>query len=496
MSEVPLKGQANETCAPGQPSDPKDPWDLVVLGGGTAGMVGAKTAARLGARVLLVERAQLGGDCLWTGCVPSKALLACAEAAAGARRGAPLGVEARQVGVDFAGVMSHVRGAIGHIAPEDSVEALQGSGVHVMLGTGTFTGPRRLDVDGRQVQFRQALLATGAAPALPPIPGLLESSPLTSDTIWALSELPGRLAVLGGGSIGCELGQAFSRLGSQVVLVEGADRILPREDEEAAAVVTDALTDDGVKVRTGVTVVQVVGSSGVGGALLLDDGSRVDFEHLLVAVGRSPRTRNLGLDASGIETDPRGFVVVDARLRTTNAHVWAAGDLTGHPQFTHLAGVHASTAATNAVLGLRRKVSLSAVPRVTFTHPEVAAVGLPTQRSRDGLQVRSWPDSHVDRAVAEGQTTGFTKLVTDRRGRILGATVVGPRAGETLAELTLAVRLGLTTRQLAGTTHPYPTFGDGPWNAVIANVQDQLTRPATAMVIRGLRTARRFVSRR
>lgn len=496
MSDVPEKGQANETCDPGQPSNPKDTWDLVVLGGGTAGMVGAKTAARLGARVLLVERAQLGGDCLWTGCVPSKALLACAEAAAGARRGAALGVEVRQVDVDFAGVMSHVRGAIGHIAPEDSVEALQGNGVHVVLGTGTFTGPRRLDVDGRHVQFRQALLATGAAPALPPIPGLLESSPLTSDTIWALSELPGRLAVLGGGSIGCELGQAFSRLGSQVVLLEGADRILPREDEDAAAVVTDALTDDGVKVRTGVTVVQVVGSSGVGGALLLGDGSRVDFEHLLVAVGRSPRTQDLGLDAAGIETDPRGFVVVDARLRTTNAHVWAAGDLTGHPQFTHLAGVHASTAATNAVLGLRRKVSLSAVPRVTFTHPEVAAVGLPTQRSRDGLQVRSWPDSHVDRAVAEGQTTGFTKLVTDRRGRILGATVVGPRAGETLAELTLAVRLGLTTRHLAGTTHPYPTFGDGPWNAVIANVQDQLARPATARVIHGLRTARRFVSGR
>lgn len=496
MSAAPVSPSRGTPSRPGHLCDPKEPWDLVVLGGGTAGIVGAKTAARLGARVLLVERAQPGGDCLWTGCVPSKALLASAEAAASARRASTLGIDVDRVDVDFAGVMSHVRGAIAHIAPTDSAEALQRNDVHVMRGTGTFTAHRRLDVDGRQVGFRQALLATGAAPALPPIPGLADSRPLTSDTIWSLSELPGRLAVLGGGSIGCELGQAFSRLGAQVILVEGADRILPREDEDAAAVVTDALGADGVKIRAGVTVVQVVGSSGAGGALLLGDGSRVDFEHLLVAVGRSPRTRDLGLNAAGIETDPRGFVVVDAHLRTTNAHVWAAGDLTGHPQFTHLAGVHASTAATNAVLGLRRKVSLSALPRVTFTHPEVAAVGLPTQRSRDGLQVRSWPDSHVDRAVAEGQTTGFTKLVTDRRGRILGATVVGPRAGETLAELTLAVRLGLTTRQLAGTTHPYPTFGDGPWNAVIANVQDQLTRPETARVIRGLLMLRRLVSRR
>lgn len=469
-----------------------EPWDLMVLGGGTAGIVGARTAARLGARVLLVERDRPGGDCLWTGCVPSKALLAAAEAAAGARRSAMFGVDVSVVDVDVARVMGHVRGAIAHIAPTDSVEALERAGVRVLHGTGRFTGPQSLEVGGTRVEFRQALLATGAAPALPPIPGLADAHPLTSDTVWELTELPGRLAVLGGGSIGCELGQAFSRLGAEVVLVEGADRLLPREDGDAAALVTDALGADAVKIRTGVSVVEVSGTSGAGGALLLGDGSRVDFDHLLVAVGRSPRTRGLGLEAAGIDTDQRGFVTVDAHLRTTNRRIWAAGDLTGHPQFTHLAGVHANTAATNAVLGLRRKVSMSAVPRVTFTHPEVAAVGLPTQPSRVGLQVRSWPDTHVDRAVAEGQTQGFTKIVTDRRGRVLGATVVGPRAGEALAELTLAVRLGLTTRQVAGTTHPYPTFGDGPWNVAIADVQDQLTRPVTARTIRGLLTVRRY----
>ncbi|MEO7754855.1 MAG: FAD-dependent oxidoreductase [Terracoccus sp.] len=469
-----------------------EPWDLLVLGGGTAGIVGAKTAARLGARVLLVERDRPGGDCLWTGCVPSKALLAAAEAAAAARRAAMFGVDVSDVDVDIARVLGHVRGAIAHIAPTDSVEALEHAGVHVLHGSGRFTGPQHLEVDGTAVEFRQALLATGAAPALPPIPGLADARPLTSDTVWELTELPGRLAVLGGGSIGCELGQAFSRLGAEVVIVEGADRLLPREDEDAAALVTDTLGGEGVKIRTGVSVVEVAGTSGTGGELLLGDGSRVDFDHLLVAVGRTPRTRGLGFEAAGIETDQRGFVTVDARLRTTNRRIWAAGDLTGHPQFTHLAGMHGSTAATNAVLGLRRKVSLSAVPRVTFTHPEVAAVGLPTSPSPEGLQVRSWHDTHVDRAVAEGQTQGFTKIVIDRRGRVLGATVVGPRAGETLAELTLAVRLGLTTRQLAGTTHPYPTFGDGPWNVAVADVQDQLARPGTARIIHGLLAVHRY----
>ena len=469
-------------------------WDLVVVGGGTAGIVGAKTAARLGAQVLLIERGQPGGDCLWTGCVPSKSLLAAAGAAATAASAGRFGIRVPVVEVDFARVMGHVKGAVEHIAPVDSVDRLEAAGVRVVTGEAVFTGPRQVEVDGHTISFRQALVATGASPAMPPVTGLTGAGALTSDTVWGLTSLPGRLTVLGGGSIGCELGQAFARLGSDVTIIEGAARILPREDRDAAAQVAAALTGDGVTIRCGVRVVgataAVAGASG--GSVSLDDGSSVEHDQLLVAVGRSPLTGSLGLDAAGVETDMRGFVTVDARLRTTNSRIWAAGDLTGHPQLTHLAGVHASMAAANAVLGLRRKVSAIAVPRVTFTHPEVAAVGLPTGRTQPGLKIVSWPHEQVDRAVAEGSTDGFTKLVVDGKGTVLGATIVGPRAGESLGELTLAVRQGLTTRQIAATTHPYPTFNDGPWNAAIADVQQRLAAPRTARLVHSLASVRRW----
>lgn len=468
-----------------------NPPDLLVIGGGTAGIVAAKTAARLGADVLLVERDEPGGDCLWTGCVPSKALLAAADAAATVRDANRFGVAATVTGVDFTSVMGHVRHAIAQISPTDSPDALRAAGVQVKKGTARFTGPTTVDVDGDQLRFSRAVIATGATPAVPNVPGLTDAAPLTSDTIWALTETPTRLAILGGGGIGCELGQAFARLGAEVTIVEGADRLLPREDPRAADVVAAALAADGVKVVTGSTVTQVSGTGGGGGALHMDDGSRVEFDQLLVAVGRQPNTASLALPAAGVQTDGRGFIAVDARLRTSNARVWAAGDLTGHPQFTHVAGVHGSVAASNAVLGLRRKVSTTAVPRVTFTTPEVAAVGVGTGSPPRGLQVLHWGNEHVDRAVTEGATDGFTRVVTDHRGRILGATVVGPRAGEVLAELTLAVTRGLRARDLAGVTHPYPTYGDGPWNATIADVQARLTRPPAAGVIGVLRRWRR-----
>ncbi len=456
-----------------------EPWDLLVVGGGTAGIVGAKTAARLGARVLLVERERTGGDCLWTGCVPSKALLAAASVAATARDASRFGVLVGEVSVDFAKVMDHVRAAIQHIAPVDSVEALEKASVAVLTATATFTGPDSAEIDGKPVRFRQALVATGAAPALPPIPGLSEVDHLTSETVWGLSELPAELVVLGGGSIGCELGQAFARLGSRVTVVEGADRILPREDPLAAEELARALADDGVELHTGSGVSRVEPLGPGSGVLHLDDGDEVPFSCLLVAVGRAPRTRGIGLEDAGVEVDDRGFVVVDDLLRTTNPRIWAAGDLTGHPQFTHTAGVHASLAASNAILGVRRKVDVTAVPRVTFTDPEVGAVGLDTGRAPAGLRVIDWAHSHVDRAVAEGELGGFARLVIDKRGHVLGATVVGPRAGETLGELTLALTQGLTTRDLAGVTHAYPTYNDGAWNAAISDVQDQLERPAT-----------------
>ncbi len=503
------QGQLSPRAGSDSSDLPPQEWDLLVVGGGTAGIVGAKTAAGFGARVLLVERERTGGDCLWTGCVPSKSLLAAAAAAADARAATRFGVHTGQVSVDFTGVMAHVRSAIAAIAPADSVEALESAGVHVVTGNLTFTGTQAADIavadaDGntedRSVVFARALVATGASPALPPIDGLASSGALTSDTVWDLRSLPARLVVLGGGSIGCELGQAFARLGSQVTIVEGADRILPREDAAASAVVAAALTREGVRVLTGVRVTAVMtvmaaeaGAAPDGGILSLADGSRVDYDELLVAVGRAPRTAGMGLSAAGVEVDTRGFAVVDKHLRTTNRHIWAAGDLTGHPQFTHTAGVHGSLAASNAVLGLRRNADTSTTPRVTFTQPEVAAVGVSTDQppAQADLTLLEWGNEHLDRAVTEGSTGGFARLVVDGKGRVLGATVVGPRAGETLGELTLAIRYGLRTRDLAGTTHAYPTYSDGPWNAAIADVRTRLNRPGTARAIKVLAALRR-----
>ena len=471
--------------------DPDDAWDLVVVGGGTAGIVGAKTAARLGARVLLVERDRTGGDCLWTGCVPSKALIAAAGVAATARTGERFGVRAERVTVDFPAVMDHVRGAIAHIAPVDSPEALEDAGVTVWRGDAVFTAPDRLVVGDRGVRFTQALLATGAAPAVPPIPGLAETPYLTSETVWDLDELPADLVVLGGGSIGCELGQAFARLGSRVSVVEGGERLLPCEDEDAATAVAASLRADGAQVLTGVEVTSVGCDDG---RLCVDlgDGRTLAPSHLLVAVGRTPRTADLGLDVAGVEVDDHGFVEVDDHLRTTNDRVWAAGDLTGHPQFTHTAGVHGSLAAGNAVLGVRRSVDLTAVPRVTYTQPEVAAVGVGTDSPPDGLRVLTWQHTHVDRAVTEQETGGFTRLVVDRRGHLVGATVVGPRAGESIGELTLAVSRGLRTRDLAGVTHAYPTWNDGLWQAAIADVRERLDGPVVRRALGAAARGRRW----
>jgi len=300
--------------------------------------------------------------------------------------------------------------------------------------------------------------------------------------------------VLGGGSIGCELGQAFARLGSEVTLVEGAPRLLSREDRQAAELVTAALRHDGVTVRTGAQVVAVKSVEDAG-LLLLDDGTQVEFDRLLVSAGRRPTTKGLGLHLAGVDLDDRGYVRVDEQLRTSNPRVWAAGDVTGLPQFTHTAGVNGSLAATNAVLGLRRRVD-AVVPRVTYTDPEVAAVGAGPDDAPADHHVVVRDHGDVDRAIAEGQVRGVTKLVVDGGGRLVGATVVGPRAGETLGELTVAVRQGLRPRDLAGTTHAYPTYSDGVWNASVEDVRARLRRPATRAAIAVLAAVRRGWLRR
>jgi len=303
---------------------------------------------------------------------------------------------------------------------------------------------------------------------------------------------------VGGGSIGCELGQAFARLGSRVTVVEQLPRVLAAESEAASDVVAKALRDDGVQLRTGCALVRVLGDAR-SGSVELDDGSTVEHDCLVVAVGRTPRTRDLGLDDAGVQVDERGHVVVDRALRTSVETVWAAGDLTGHPQFTHVAGVHASVAASNAVLGLRRSAETATVPRVTYTDPEVAAVGVATDDTAraQGLTVVAHENADNDRAVTEGRTDGFARMALDRRGRIVGACVVGPRAGEALAELTLAQRNGMRTRDLAGAMHPYPTYADGQWNAAISDVRERLSAaPARQVTALMVKARRRWLDRR
>ncbi len=473
-------------------------WDLVVIGGGTAGIVTSTTAARLGARVALVESERTGGDCLWTGCVPSKALIAAAATASSARRAPEKGIDVQGVDVDFARVMAGVRASIAAIAPVDSPQTLSRKGVRVISGRAAFADASTLLVDGAAMPFRRAVLCTGASPSVPDVPGLrAAASTLTSDSVWDLDELPDRLLVMGGGSIGCELGQAFARLGARVTVVEAADRLLPQEDPEASALVEASLRRDDVTVLTATSVLRVEEPDGQATVVHVDDGAggttTIDVDAVLVAVGRRARTDDLGLAAAGIDVADSGAVVVDQQLRTTNPRVWAAGDVTALPAFTHVAGVHGTIAATNALLGLRRKVDLSAVPRVTFTDPEVAAVGVTGPGSGKSPRTRSVRVGHadVDRAVVDGRTEGFSRLLLDRRRRIVGATLVGPRAGESLAEVTLAIRRGAGVGVLTSTMHPYPTYGDGVWNAAIGDSRERLDHPLVRGAIRLLLALRR-----
>ncbi|MCD9899437.1 FAD-dependent oxidoreductase [Streptomyces sp. MT29] len=449
-------------------------YDLVVIGGGSAGLTAARTAGRFGARTLLVERDRLGGDCLWTGCVPSKALLHVAADVQAARRATAYGLPQVAGPADLAAAMGAVRRAIGAIEPHDSAEALAPYGVDVTHGTASFTGPGTLTAGERVVSFRYALIATGSSPALALVPGLAEAKPLTSDTVWELAELPRRLVVLGGGPIGCELGQAFARLGSQVTLVEAMDRLVPREEPRASQRLRERLQSEGVTVLTGYRAERVCTDAVHG------PGGPLPYDSLLAVTGRHADTVGLGLEAAGVELTETGHVRTDARLRTANHRIYAAGDVTGRSAFTHLGGTQGGAAAVDALLGVRRPIDYRAVPRVTYTDPEIAGVGLTSDEAHakygDSARIHTLENDRVDRAVADGRTEGFTTLVLGPRGRIVGATVVSPRAGETIAHLAAAVRLGWTPSDYARTVHPYPTYADGPWHTALADVYARLAR--------------------
>jgi len=454
-------------------------WDLLVIGGGTAGLVAAHTGALLGARVALVEEHRTGGECLWTGCVPSKALLAAAGVVATVRANHGY-VSAGDVRVDFPAVMSRVRQAIATIEPADSPQTLREAGVTVLPGRAEFDGAGSVTVAGQRHTFHRALLATGSAPRVPAIPGLREAAPLTTETVWDLTELPARLLVLGGGPAGCELAQAFARLGSQVTLVHRGQRLLARMDPDAALLLLSALQADGVRLMLSHEIVSVVGRPRQPGEARLraaagSDGAQqsVAYDALLVATGQQPRTVGLGLDRAGVALTDGGAVDVDERLRTSNPQIWAAGDVTPAPQLTHVAGYHAGIAAVNALLGLRLVPNTRAVPQVVYTDPEVAVVGTATwaPAGQRPPRIIEHTHDHVDRAVTDGRTDGFTRLAIDRRGRITGATVVGPRAGESLAELGLAIRRKVGVATLAATMHAYPTYAYAPWEAAVDEVR-------------------------
>jgi len=444
-------------------------YDLVVLGAGATGLGAAREARRRGRRVALVEADRPGGDCTHYGCVPSKALLETARRVQAARSGPSYGFRA-DVQVDFPRVMDRVHAVIADVERDESPELLAREGIDLLTGWATFTSPTSVSVDGRTLTSGRFLVATGSRATVPPIDGLADVPYLDNKTVFSLRELPGHLLVLGGGPIGIELAQAFRRLGSEVTVVEAAPTVLAREEPEAQAVVAAVLRREGVTLRTGVQVVRV----GAGPVLHLDDGSTVTGSHLLVAVGRTPSTDGFGLERTGARVDDRGRVVTDGHLQAAPT-VWAAGDCTSVLQFTHVGDEQGRLAARNAFGSARRPRSRQAwddrvVPWVTFTEPEVAHVRLTEAqafaRHGDAVRVAFAADAEADRPRTAGETDGFVKLLAlpGRIGgvtlsKVVGMTVVGPVAGEQIAEGALAMRAGLHAFRLAQTIKAYPTYG-------------------------------------
>ncbi|GAB4563283.1 MAG: bifunctional TVP38/TMEM64 family protein/FAD-dependent oxidoreductase [Rhizobacter sp.] len=446
--------------------------NIVVIGAGAGGLVTSYIGAAVKARVTLVEGHKMGGDCLNFGCVPSKALIRSAKLAQQIRKAGALGVRDAHGTVDFVAVMARVQRVVADIEPHDSVERYTGLGVEVLQGHAHITSPWSVEITtsaGTQtLTTRSIVIAAGAQPFVPPIPGLAEVGCVTSDTVWGLTQLPRRLVVLGGGPIGCELAQSFARLGSQVTQVEMAPRVMLREDDDAAALVTAALQADGVRLLTGH---QAVRCERVGDTkrLIVQHGEAevaIEFDELLCAVGRSPRVTGYGLEALGIELTPRKTIATDAYLRTNVPNIYAVGDVAGPYQLTHVAAHQAWYAAVNALFGRFKKfkADYSVIPWATFTDPEVARVGLSEAEAKEqgiAYELARFELKELDRAIADGSTGGFIKVLTvPGKDKILGVTIVGEHAGDLLAEYVLAMKHGLGLNKILGTIHTYPTLAE------------------------------------
>ncbi len=477
----------------GHRKPPRFDYNLLVIGAGSAGLVSAYIGSVLKAKVALVERHQMGGDCLNTGCVPSKALLRTARLLAEARDSARYGVRAMTAEFDFAEAMERVQRVIGKIEPHDSVERYERLGVDVILGDARIVSPWEVEVGGRRIGARNLILATGARPLVPEIAGLDTVEYLTSDTVWNLRELPGRLVVLGGGPIGCELTQAFVRFGSAVTQVEMAPRLLPREDADAALVVSSQLAAEGVHVAVAHKAVRVE-AHGSGGRLVCEnEGQEVgfDFDVLLVALGRTANVEGFGLEELGVRLTDARTIEADALMRTNFPNIHVCGDATGPFQFTHVAAHQAWYAAVNALIApfWSFDVDYRVIPWATFTDPEVARVGLSEDEAeKKGIAVEAtrYDLDDLDRAIAEGADRGFVKVLTvPGKDRILGATMVGAHAGELLAEFVLAMKHGIGLEKLLGTIHIYPTMAEA--NKYVAGNWKRAHAPQAA-----LRWAERF----
>lgn len=439
--------------------------DICVIGAGSGGLSVAAGAAQLGASTVLVEKGAMGGDCLNTGCVPSKALLASAKAARRWRAEAAFGITYAPPTVDFAAVNRHVKEVIAAIAPNDSVERFEGLGVKVIKGFARFAGPDEIMMGDIRIRARRFVVAAGSRAAVPPIPGLERVPYLTNESLFDETQLPRHLLIVGGGAIGLEMADAHRGLGSEVTVLE-AFRVLPRDDAELVGLLRQRLVEEGIAIREQVEIVRVEPEAdGVAVVLAGENGSeeRILGSHLLVAAGRRPNVEGLDLETAGIEYGPKGLKV-DARLRTTNKRVYAVGDIAGGPLFTHVAGYHAGIVIRNTLFRLPAKVDYRSLSWVTYTDPELAQVGLTEEHARaahgDDVVVLRWPYHENDRAQTERQTRGLIKAITTRKGKILGASILGAHAGELIQIWVLAMGQGLGIKAIAGMISPYPTLGE------------------------------------
>jgi pyruvate/2-oxoglutarate dehydrogenase complex dihydrolipoamide dehydrogenase (E3) component len=437
--------------------------DIAVLGGGSGGLSVAAGAAQMGAKVVLVEKHKMGGDCLNYGCVPSKALIAAGAAAQAVRESGRFGVNGHEPEIDFLKVNAHVHGVIGAINPHDSVERFEGLGVRVIQAAGSFISPTVLAADGHEIEARRFVIATGSRAAVPPIPGLDRVPYLTNETVFGLTEAPAHLIVIGGGPIGLELAQAHRRLGCNVTVLE-AFSIMPKDDPNAVAVVRDRLLAEGLEIIENANV-QLVAMDGNHIAVAAEaDGKplRIVGTHLLLAAGRRANVSGLGLDEAGIVHSAKG-IAVDQRLRTSNKRVFAIGDVAGGFQFTHVASYHAGIVIRNALFNLPAKTDTGTVPWVTYTDPELAHLGLTEAQARERdlmAKAVTWSFEENDRAQAERATEGFIKAVVGKGGRVVGATIVGKHAGELILPWVLAVSKKLKIGEMTSIIAPYPTLSE------------------------------------